>query len=153
MGFSRQNTGVGCYFILQGIFPTQGLNPRLLHWQADSLPQAPTGKRKWQPSPVFLPGESREQRSLVGYCPWDRTVGHGWSDLACMYALEKEMATHSSVLAWRIPGTEEPGGLPSMGSQSQTQLKRLSSSSTNWEAPLTLYFIVIYSTYWACQCF
>ena len=30
--------------------------------------------------------------------------------------LEKEMATHSSILAWRIPGTEEPGGLPSMGS-------------------------------------
>ena len=30
--------------------------------------------------------------------------------------LEKEMATHSSVLAWRIPGTAEPGGLPSMGS-------------------------------------
>ena len=32
------------------------------------------------------------------------------------HALEKEMATHSSVLAWRIPGTMEPGGLPSMGS-------------------------------------
>ena len=32
------------------------------------------------------------------------------------HALEKEMATHSSVLAWRIAGTEEPGGLPSMGS-------------------------------------
>ena len=32
-------------------------------------------------------------------------------------ALEKEMATHSSVLAWRIPGMGEPGGLPSMGSQ------------------------------------
>ena len=31
-------------------------------------------------------------------------------------ALEEEMATHSSVLAWRIPGTGEPGGLPSMGS-------------------------------------
>ena len=31
-------------------------------------------------------------------------------------ALEKEMATHSSVLAWRIPGTGKPGGLPSMGS-------------------------------------
>ena len=41
------------------------------------------------------------------------------------------MATHSSVLAWRIPGTGEPGGLPSMGSQSQTQLKRLSSSSSS----------------------
>ena len=34
-----------------------------------------------------------------------------WEDL-----LEKEMATHSSVLAWRVPGTGEPGGLPSMGS-------------------------------------
>ena len=32
------------------------------------------------------------------------------------YALEKEMATHSSVLAWRIPGTAEPGGLPPLGS-------------------------------------
>ena len=32
------------------------------------------------------------------------------------YALEKEMTTHYSVLAWRIPGTGEPGGLPSMGS-------------------------------------
>ena len=32
-----------------------------------------------------------------------------------LHALEKEMATHSSVLAWRIPGTEEPGGLPSQG--------------------------------------
>ena len=33
------------------------------------------------------------------------------------HAFEKEMATHSNVLAWRIPGTGEPGGLPSMGSQ------------------------------------
>ena len=36
--------------------------------------------------------------------------------------LEKEMATHSSILAWRIPWTEEPGRLQSMGSQSQTRL-------------------------------
>ena len=33
-----------------------------------------------------------------------------------MHALEKEMATHSSILAWSIPGPEEAGGLPSMGS-------------------------------------
>ena len=46
--------------------------------------------------------------------------------------LEKEMATRSSVLAWRIPETEEPGRRPSMGvSQSRTQLKRLSSSSSS----------------------
>ena len=45
-------------------------------------------------------------------------VGHG-SDFTFTFhfhALEKEMATHSSVLAWRIQGTEEPSGLPSMGS-------------------------------------
>ena len=36
--------------------------------------------------------------------------------------LEKEMTTHSSFLAWRSPWTEEPGGLQSMGSQSQKQL-------------------------------
>ena len=37
--------------------------------------------------------------------------------------LEKGMATHSSIIAWRIPWTEVPGGLQSMGLQSQTQLK------------------------------
>ena len=47
------------------------------------------------------------------------------------HALEKEMATHSSVLAWRIPGTAEPGGLPSMELQSRTRLKRHSSSSSS----------------------
>ena len=47
------------------------------------------------------------------------------------HVLEKEMATHSSVLAWRIPGTGEPGGLPSMGLQSRTRLKQLSSSSSS----------------------
>ena len=45
------------------------------------------------------------------------------------HALEEEMATHSSVLAWRIPGMGEPGGLPSSGLQSQSRLKRLSTSS------------------------
>ena len=39
----------------------------------------------------------------------------GWKD-----PLEKEMATHSSILAWEIPWTEEPAGLQSMGSQSRT---------------------------------
>ena len=47
------------------------------------------------------------------------------------HALEKEMATHSSVLAWRIPGTGEPGGLPSMGSHRVTRPKWLSSSSSS----------------------
>ena len=46
---------------------------------------------------------------------WIRSLG--WED-----PLEKEMATHSNILAWRIPWTEEPGGLRSMGSQSWTRL-------------------------------
>ena len=48
MAFPREDTGVGCHCLLQGIFPTQGLNPRLLHRQADSLPLAPPGKpQEW----------------------------------------------------------------------------------------------------------
>ena len=49
------------------------------------------------------------------------------------------MATHSSVLAWRIPGMGEPGGLPSMGSQSRTRLKQLSSSNSIQAKSLSLY--------------
>ena len=45
-------------------------------------------------------------------------VAKSWTRLKrlSMHALEKEMTTHSSILAWRIQGTEEPGGLRSMGS-------------------------------------
>ncbi|MGE2757601.1 hypothetical protein, partial [Escherichia coli] len=41
--FPGKNTGVGCHFLLQGIFPTQGSNPHLLHWQVDSLPLSHQG--------------------------------------------------------------------------------------------------------------
>ena len=43
-------------------------------------------------------------------------VGHDFTFTFHFHELEKEMATHSSFLAWRIPGMGEPGGLPSMGS-------------------------------------
>ena len=46
--FPGKNTGVGCYFPLQGIFPTQGLNLGHLHCQADSLPSEPPGKPQGQ---------------------------------------------------------------------------------------------------------
>ena len=45
--------------------------------------------------------------------------------------LEDGMATHSSILAWRLPWTEEPGGLQSTGRQSQTRLKRLSKHASS----------------------
>ena len=101
-------------------------------------------RRARQPTPAFLLGESHGQRSLEGHGPESQRVRQDWSDLflpwkshgrrrlvGCspgggeesdtterlhLHALEQEMATHSSVLAWRIPGTGEPGGLPSMGS-------------------------------------
>ena len=77
-------------------------------------------RRKWQPTPVLMPGKSHGQRSLVGCSPWGRKeldTTERLSDFTFhFHALEKEMATHSSVLAWRIPGMGEPGGLPSMGS-------------------------------------
>ena len=85
--------------------------------------------------------------TLAWKIPWEepgrlqsmglRRVGHDWSRTRLsdftftfhFHALEKEMATPSSVLAWRIPGTGEPGGLLCGVTQSWTQLKRLSSSS------------------------
>ena len=55
----------------------------------------------------------------MGCSPWgheSRTLLSNFTFTFHFHALEKAMATHSSVLAWRIPGTTEPGGLPSMGS-------------------------------------
>ena len=72
-------------------------------------------RRQWHPTPVLLPGKSHGQRSLVGCSPWGRWESDTTERLH-FHALEKEMATHSSVLVWRIPGTGEPGGLPSLGS-------------------------------------
>ena len=88
-------------------------------------------RRKWQPTPVFLPGESQGWgawwAAVYGVAQSQTRLKRLSSSSPCK--VEKEIATHSSVLAWKIPGTEEPGGLLSMGSHSWTQLKRLSSSS------------------------
>ena len=74
-----------------------------------------------------LNGHEFESSLVVGYgqgglvccSPWGRQSWTRLSDFTLTFhfhTLEKEMATDSSVLAWRIPQTEEPGGLPSMGS-------------------------------------
>ena len=73
------------------------------------LLEKPCRRRQWHPTPVLLPGKFHG-------------VVKSWTRLSDFtftfhfHVLEKEMATHSSVLAWRIPGTGEPGGLPFMGS-------------------------------------
>ena len=81
------------------------------------------------PDSSILPGKPHGRRSLLDCSPWGREESDTTERLH-FHTLEKEMATYSSVFAWRIPGTEEPGGLPSMGSQSQTRLKRLNRSSS-----------------------
>ena len=75
------------------------LSPRYLSMLLLSL-----SKKAMAPTPVLLPGKSHGWKSLVGCSPW----GHEESDTTeglHFHALEKEMATRSSVLAWRIPGT------------------------------------------------
>ena len=89
-----KNTGVGCHAFLQGICQTQGSNPDLPHYrqthyclshnmslyyfflivQVKALSiDIPYWRRKWQPTPVFLPGESQRRGSLVGCHLWGRT--------------------------------------------------------------------------------
>ena len=74
-----EDTGVGCRFLLQGAFPTQGSNPsllRLLHWQTGSLPLAPPGKPSApsRETVLFLPPTSVTS-SLLGYLLSDKWSG------------------------------------------------------------------------------
>ena len=84
----------------------------LRHRNKDLCPS--TWRRQWNPVPILLPGNSHGRRSPVGCSPWGREESDTTERLH-FHALEKEMAAHSRVLAWRIPATAEPGGLPSMG--------------------------------------
>ena len=88
-------------------------------------------RKKWLSTPVFLCGEFRDSRAwCVRSMGWQRveydsmtkhTHVYKYVCVSCIYSgcctlqLEKAMATHSSTLAWKIPWTEEPGGLQSMG--------------------------------------
>ena len=75
------------------------------------------------------------------WCAAVHEVAKSWTRLSDFtftfhfHALEKDMATHSSVLAWRIPGTGEPSGLPSLGSHrvghDRSDLAAVSSSSSS----------------------
>ena len=105
MGFPVKNTGVGCHFLLQGIFSTQGSNPGIPHCKKTLCRLSHQGSFL-QCKAICLQSRRR------GFHPW---VGN--------IPLEEEVATHSSILACRIPCREEAGGLQSMGvSESQTRL-------------------------------
>ena len=81
--------------------------------------QGKVSGRQWHPTPALLPGNSHGWRSLVRLVHGvarSRTRLSDFTFTSHLHALEKEMATHSSILAWRIPGTGEPGGLLSLES-------------------------------------
>ena len=76
-------------------------------------------RRQWHPTPVLLPGESDGWRSLVGCSPWGREELDTTERLHFHFSLScigEGKGNPPSVLAWRIPGKGQPGGLPSMGS-------------------------------------
>ena len=107
MKFSRQEYWSGLPFPPPRIFPTQRSDSVLLcrlHWQAGSLQGTGDSVPQWLSSPV-----TQMVRKLSAM-RWTQVWALGQEDL-----LEKGMATHSSILAWRIPWTEEPGGLQSWG--------------------------------------
>ena len=107
-----KNTGVGGLSLLQGVFPTHRLKPGLLHCRRILYQLSHKGSPKpleWGSYP-FSSGSSQSRNQIGVSCI------AGSLSLFTFHALEKEMATHSSVLAWRIPGTGEPGELPSVGS-------------------------------------
>ena len=116
MEFSRPEYWSGKLFPFQGHLLNPGIEPRSPTSQANSLPVEPQGKPKrleW----VAYPSSSRSSPSRN----WtrvskSRTRLSDFTFTFHFHTLEKEMANHSSVLAWRIPGTGEPNGLPSMGS-------------------------------------
>ena len=99
-------------------------------------------RRKWQPTPVFLPGKipwTEEPGRLQSM--GSQRVRHDFTFTFHFHTLEKEMAPHSSVLAWRIPGTGEPGGLLSMGSHrvrhDWSDLAAVAARIFSWRIPWT----------------
>ena len=94
MEFSSKNTGVGCYFFLQGIFPTQGLNPHLLcflHWQVGSLPPSYLGSQ-WCRSAFFT----------GNFAPGNLSF-QGWSSSPQRLLCQEEAQTHGRGTPVPIP--------------------------------------------------
>ena len=67
--------------------------------------------------------------------------------------LEKEMATHSSILAWRIPWTEKLGGLPSTGRKELDMTERLNNHHLKWPHNIPSMIIPYFTLYLYCQIF
>jgi len=129
-GFPGRNTGMGCHALLQGIVPTQGLSsalphcrwilyhlnqqgsPRILAWATYPFSRGTSSARNW----TGVSWVAMVKSLLAMWETWVRSMG--WKD-----PLKKRMATHSSILAWKIPWIEEPGGLQSEGCRELDMVK------------------------------
>ena len=135
MGFSRQDYWSGLPFPSPSDLPQPGFKPKCPALQADSLQSEPPEEQSFQIitnirgegngtplqySCLENPMDRGAWKAAVHGVAKSRTRLSVFTFTFHFHALEKEMATHSSVLAWRIPGTGEPGWLPSMGLQNQT---------------------------------
>ena len=109
-----KNTGVGCHFLLQGIFLTQRSNPCFSHLLV--LCPGEGNGTPLQYSCLENPMDRGAWWAAVDRVSKSPTRLNDFTFTFHFHALEKELATHCSVLAWRIPGTGEPGELPSLGS-------------------------------------
>ena len=71
------------------------------------------------PMDCSLPGSSVHRRTIIGLVLFSRKedIAYSLGNSSCLFSIEKEMSIHSSTVAWKIPWTEEPGRLQSMGSQ------------------------------------
>ena len=105
--------------IVHKIFLSYTYSPTFVTYCPLASSHSDRRRRQWQPTPVLMPGKSHGWRSLVGAVhevAKSRTRLSDFTFTFHFHALEKEMATHSSLLARKIPGTGEPGRLLSMGS-------------------------------------
>ena len=108
-GFSRQEYWSGLPFLSPGDLPIPGIEPGSPALQADALLAEPPEKSLGQVTSASLVAQAVKCLSTMQET-WIRSLGR--ED-----PLEKEMAIHSSTIAWKIPWTEEPGKLQPMGLQ------------------------------------
>ena len=134
MGFSRQEYWSGLPFPSPGDLPDPGIEPRFPTFQADALTSEPPGKPLVSGIllkiyfNICLTWKNNQEVSIHKCKQWvfpDSAAVKNLQEMQKMRVrsldqedpLEKDMATHSSILAWEIPWTEEPGGLQSMRSK------------------------------------
>ena len=130
MGFPKQEYWSGLSFLSPGDLPNPGIEPVSPALAGRLFTSEPPGK----PLKIIIiilfiisfvlnnpkyfkenPMDGGAWKAAVHGVAQSQTRLSNFTLTFHFHALEKEMATHSSVLAWRIPGTGEPGGLPSMG--------------------------------------